>query len=222
MFGNAPPNDYVESLPHVQSTRSAFAFVAGGLRRAGGFIGGKSADELSCRTKIRATSSLPSNCRNPPRCNERLRAANRVEDILKKTPGVPRHSSVVGYSMLSGVENTYSSFFWVTFKPGTSARPRTSSTRIMLTSQSRARQNPRGARCFPPPAIPGVGTSGGVTFVLEDRAGQGVEFLASQPAEIHGGGAQSGRKSPRYSPPCSRPCPRCRWTWIATRCSRRA
>jgi HAE1 family hydrophobic/amphiphilic exporter-1 len=31
---------------------------------------------------------------------------------------------------------------------------------------------------FPPPAIPGVGTSGGVTFVLEDRAGRGVPFLA--------------------------------------------
>ena len=31
---------------------------------------------------------------------------------------------------------------------------------------------------FPPPAIPGVGTSGGVSFVLEDRAGKDVEFLA--------------------------------------------
>jgi HAE1 family hydrophobic/amphiphilic exporter-1 len=30
---------------------------------------------------------------------------------------------------------------------------------------------------FPPPAIPGVGTSGGVTFVLEDRTGKGIEFL---------------------------------------------
>jgi len=32
---------------------------------------------------------------------------------------------------------------------------------------------------FPPPAIPGVGTSGGFTFVLEDRAGRDVPFLAS-------------------------------------------
>ena len=30
---------------------------------------------------------------------------------------------------------------------------------------------------FSPPAIPGVGTSGGFTFVLEDRAGKDVEFL---------------------------------------------
>src|ERR1700724_1514706 len=32
---------------------------------------------------------------------------------------------------------------------------------------------------FPPPAIPGVGTSGGFTFVLEDRAGKDVQFLAT-------------------------------------------
>ena len=31
---------------------------------------------------------------------------------------------------------------------------------------------------FPPPAIPGVGTSGGVTFILQDRSGKDVAFLA--------------------------------------------
>jgi multidrug efflux pump subunit AcrB len=31
---------------------------------------------------------------------------------------------------------------------------------------------------FPPPTIPGVGSTGGVTFVLEDRSGKDVEFLA--------------------------------------------
>jgi HAE1 family hydrophobic/amphiphilic exporter-1 len=31
---------------------------------------------------------------------------------------------------------------------------------------------------FSPPAIPGVGTSGGFTFVLEDRSGNDVQFLA--------------------------------------------
>ena len=34
------------------------------------------------------------------------------------------------------------------------------------------------AFAFSPPAIPGVGTSGGITFMLEDRSGQGVDFLA--------------------------------------------
>jgi HAE1 family hydrophobic/amphiphilic exporter-1 len=34
------------------------------------------------------------------------------------------------------------------------------------------------AFAFPPPVIPGVGTSGGFTFVLEDRSGKDVAFLA--------------------------------------------
>ena len=31
---------------------------------------------------------------------------------------------------------------------------------------------------FSPPAIPGVGTSGGFTFILEDRSGRTIQFLA--------------------------------------------
>jgi HAE1 family hydrophobic/amphiphilic exporter-1 len=39
---------------------------------------------------------------------------------------------------------------------------------------------PQGtAFSFSPPAIPGVGTSGGFQFVLEDRAGRDVQFLAN-------------------------------------------
>ena len=51
------------------------------------------------------------------------------------------------------------------------------------------------ALSFPPPAIPGVGTSGGFTFVLEDRAGKDVPFLAEQSAEVHGVRRPSGRRS---------------------------
>src|SRR5208282_5109515 len=31
---------------------------------------------------------------------------------------------------------------------------------------------------FSPPAIPGVGTAGGFTFILEDRSGSDLQFLA--------------------------------------------
>ena len=31
---------------------------------------------------------------------------------------------------------------------------------------------------FSPPAIPGIGAAGGVTFILEDRAGKDISFLA--------------------------------------------
>ena len=40
------------------------------------------------------------------------------------------------------------------------------------------------AFAFSPPAIPGVGTSGGITFMLEDRSGQSVEFLAQNTSKF--------------------------------------
>ena len=40
----------------------------------------------------------------------------QAEEILKNTPGVKYYSSVVGYSMLSGVNNTYSAFFFITLR----------------------------------------------------------------------------------------------------------
>ena len=38
----------------------------------------------------------------------------QAEEVLKNTPGVKYYSTVVGYSMLSGVQNTYSGFFFIT------------------------------------------------------------------------------------------------------------
>ena len=47
------------------------------------------------------------------------------------------------------------------------------------TCNRRSSKVPSGiAFSFPPPAIPGVGTSGGATFILEDRSGSGIDFLA--------------------------------------------
>jgi HAE1 family hydrophobic/amphiphilic exporter-1 len=108
-------------------------------------------------------------------------AAKKVEDILLKTPGVAHVTTVVGYSMLSGVQNTYSSFFWVTFKPwGERVAPEEQYEAIKAHINREMRQLPEGITiAFPPPAIPGVGTSGGVSYVLEDRSGKDVEFLST-------------------------------------------
>ena len=44
-------------------------------------------------------------------------AARQVEDVILHTPGVAGCTSVIGFSLLSRVQNTYSSFFFVTEKP---------------------------------------------------------------------------------------------------------
>src|SRR6185312_8640299 len=44
-------------------------------------------------------------------------AARQVENIILRTPGVQGCTSVIGFSLLSRVQNTYSAFFFVTEKP---------------------------------------------------------------------------------------------------------
>jgi len=109
-------------------------------------------------------------------------AAQRVEEILLKTPGIAHVTTVVGYSLLSGVQNTYSTFFWVTFKPWheRKAKEEQYMDLIIHLNEVLAKQPEAVIVAFPPPAIPGVGASGGVTFILEDRGGRDVEFLATQ------------------------------------------
>jgi HAE1 family hydrophobic/amphiphilic exporter-1 len=103
----------------------------------------------------------------------------KAEEILKHTPGVKYYSSVIGYSMLSGVNNTYSSFFFISFEDWSKRKKPEEQYQAIMTHLNREFSKIPGCLgfAFPPPAIPGVGTSGGVTFVLEDRSGKGLEFL---------------------------------------------
>src|ERR1700678_4109657 len=113
---------------------------------------------------------------------ERTAAASRqVENILANTPGVEYTTSVAGFSLLSFVRTTYNAFYFVTLKPWGDRK-----SKAEQYQEIKARLNQQLARLpvgtifsFSPPAIPGVGTSGGFTFVLEDRAGRDVQFLAT-------------------------------------------
>src|SRR5438874_144312 len=109
------------------------------------------------------------------------RVARKIESILANTPGVESTTSVVGFSLLSFTRSTYNAFFWVTLKPWDDRKSREEQFQVIKARLNRQlSQIPEGiAFDFSPPAIPGVGTSGGFTFVLEDRAGKDVQFLAS-------------------------------------------
>lgn len=108
--------------------------------------------------------------------------AKKIERILKEMPGVQHLTSVVGFSLLSTVANTYSAFFFLTLEPW---EERTTAQEQLPVITARVNHELAGlpearAFVFPPPAIPGIGTSGGVTFILEDRAGKDIAFLAEQ------------------------------------------
>jgi HAE1 family hydrophobic/amphiphilic exporter-1 len=107
--------------------------------------------------------------------------AQNIENILAHTPGVQSTTSVIGFSLLSFTRSTYNAFFFVTLKPWDDRKSRAEQFQVIKASLNRElSQLPEGiAFDFSPPAIPGVGTSGGFTFVLEDRAGKDVQFLTS-------------------------------------------
>jgi len=106
-------------------------------------------------------------------------ASRQVEKILAATPGVKYTSSVIGFSLLSFVRTSYNAFFFVTLDDWDARKSRAQQFQeIKVRLNQQLSQMPEAiAFDFSPPAIPGVGTSGGFTFVLEDRAGKDVEFL---------------------------------------------
>jgi len=103
-----------------------------------------------------------------------------VEKILSNTPGIQYSTSVPGFSLLSFVRTSYNAFFFVTFKPWDDRKTRAEQFQAIKAhlNQQLSKLPAAIAFSFSPPAIPGVGTAGGFTFVLEDRAGNDVEFLA--------------------------------------------
>jgi HAE1 family hydrophobic/amphiphilic exporter-1 len=107
--------------------------------------------------------------------------AKKVESILAQTPGVQYTTTVVGFSLLSLVRTSYNSFFFVTLKDWNDRKSREEQFQVIKQRLNGALSRlPEGvAFDFSPPAIPGVGTAGGFTFVLEDRAGKDVRFLAA-------------------------------------------
>ena len=108
-------------------------------------------------------------------------AAKQVEAVLANTPGVQYTTTVGGFSLLSFVRTSYNAFFWVSLKPWDERKARTEQFQEIKTRLNRELSRlPDGTVfSFSPPAIPGVGTSGGFQFVLEDRAGKDVQFLAN-------------------------------------------
>jgi len=107
--------------------------------------------------------------------------AAKIENALANTPGIEHTTSVIGFSLLSFVRTSYNAFFFVTLKPWDERKSRSEQLQaIKRRINEELSSLPEGvAFSFSPPAIPGVGTSGGFTFVLEDRAGMDLKFLSS-------------------------------------------
>ncbi|MGA6987558.1 MAG: efflux RND transporter permease subunit [Terriglobales bacterium] len=124
-------------------------------------------------------------------------AATQIENILANTPGVKYTTSVIGFSLLSFVRTSYNAFFVVTFKPWDERTTRAQQFQaIKAHLNQQLSKLPAGiAFSFSPPAIPGVGTAGGFTFILEDRSGSSIQFLAKNVSTF----LEAARKRPEIA-----------------------
>ena len=104
----------------------------------------------------------------------------KIEAILSQTEGVRYTTTVAGFSLLSGVQSSYGGFFFVTLNPWEERKKLAEQYQVLKGRLNLALiQLPEATVfAFSPPAIPGLGVAGGVTFVLEDRGDRGVEYLA--------------------------------------------
>jgi len=158
--------------------------VAGviGSRIPGGFVPEEDQGYLYLNVQLPLAASL-----------QRTAAVNdKIDAILKETPGVKYATGVAGFSLLSFAFTTYNSFYFVTLEDWKARDKHGLTADVVMRDLNRRLAGVAEAQAFAfsPPVIPGIGTSGGVTFMLEDRAGKDPAFLAQNTEKFLGAARQ--------------------------------
>ena len=120
---------------------------------------------------------------------------DKIEGILKKTAGVANWVILGGFNMIDGTNASNTAVVFVTMKPWEERQdPSLKQEAIMAGLQGRFRQIQEAiVFAFLPPAIPGLGVSGGFQMQLQDRGGIGLQELNAMLREIlEAGNAQRG------------------------------
>lgn len=108
------------------------------------------------------------------------KVAHKIEGILAKTPGIQYYTSISGFSLLTRVSASYNGFFFVSLSPWDERTSRELQIQPIINNLNKrlAAEVPE-AKAFLglPPAIPGLGTSGGFSFWIQDKSGGSIDFL---------------------------------------------
>lgn len=120
-----------------------------------------------------------------------------MEEALSKIPAIDTYTNIVGFNMLGGGASTYNATFFVRLKDWDERKkPEEQAAALSRQLSMQFSRLPQGiAFSIAPPAIPGIGSSGGVSFVLEDRAGKDLSFLTDNLQTF----MQAARKRPELA-----------------------
>lgn len=127
--------------------------------------------------------SLPENTS----LNTTEESSAQAEKILQNIPGVATVTTINGFNLMNSVQSPSNAFFFITLDSW-AHRKSPSLAASQIASQIRQRFGDEITSgityVVQPSPIPGVGTSGNVTFLLEDRQGQGESYLTSHTAQF--------------------------------------
>jgi len=122
----------------------------------------------------------------------------RLDDMLGHMHGVQSYSGISGFSLLSNTSASYTGFYFLQLDPWHERlTPELSAVGMMqaLNQKLRAEFPEAIGFAFGPPAIPGLGTAGGFTFMLQDRSGGTVTQLSDTFDKL----AAAARKRPEIA-----------------------
>jgi len=128
---------------------------------------------------------------------ERTRAVTKkIGAVLKKTPGLEGWFLIGGNSLLDGASVSNAATYYLTFKPFSEreGHPEQSMMAILGHVMKEVQSIPEAMIfAFPPPAIMGLGTTGGFEFRVENQGGSSLAELQQVADEmVQAGNAQSG------------------------------
>jgi HAE1 family hydrophobic/amphiphilic exporter-1 len=105
----------------------------------------------------------------------------KIDEMLAHTHGVQSFSGISGFSLLSNTSASYTGFYFLQLEPWHDRLTEELSAQGLMRTLNKkmASEIPEAIGfAFGPPAIPGLGTAGGFTFMLQDRSGGTVTQLA--------------------------------------------
>ena len=104
--------------------------------------------------------------------------AKQVRDVLQKEPGVEIVGSISGLNFLTNAAQSNSAVEFAILKPWDERPPEQNASRIVASVRPKLLALPGAiALSFDPPSIPGLGTTGGFEFEVEDLTGRGSVAL---------------------------------------------
>jgi HAE1 family hydrophobic/amphiphilic exporter-1 len=122
----------------------------------------------------------------------------KIDEMLGHLHGVKSFSGISGFSLLSNTSATYNGFYFLQLEPWEERKTDELSANGLLRSlnQKLRQEIPEAiAFAFGPPAIPGLGTAGGFTMMLQDRSGGTVQQLSDTLDKL----MQAARKRPELA-----------------------